>query len=100
MTHIFENRRFAINDVENLRLHYARTLSDWHLRYEDYLDEIRGDFDEHFIRAWRLYLVGSMAAFTTGQLQLFQVTFNRERSNQLPWSRSHLYQNELHGQDS
>lgn len=98
MTHIFENRHFAINDVENLRLHYARTLTDWHLRYEDRLEEIREDFDEHFIRAWRLYLVGSIAAFTTGQLQLFQVVFNRERSNQLPWSRSHLYQNETHRQ--
>ena len=98
MTHIFENRHFAINDVENLRLHYARTLTDWHLRYEDHLEEIREDFDEHFIRAWRLYLVGSIAAFTTGQLQLFQVVFNRERSNQLPWSRSHLYQNEAHRQ--
>ncbi len=96
MTRIFEPWHFAINDVENLRLHYARTLSDWHQRYEENVDKVREMFDEHFVRAWRLYLVGSIAAFTTGQLQLFQVTFNRERSNHLPWSRSHLYRDDLH----
>ena len=32
-------------------------------------------FDEKFVRMWRLYLAGSVAAFTTGTLQLFQVVF-------------------------
>ena len=34
-------------------------------------------FDETFVRAWRLYLVGSIAAFIAGRLQLFQVLFAR-----------------------
>ena len=34
-------------------------------------------FDETFVRAWRLYLVGSIAAFVAGRLQLFQVLFAR-----------------------
>ena len=32
-------------------------------------------FDETFVRAWRLYLAGSVAAFPTGTMQLFQVVF-------------------------
>ena len=32
-------------------------------------------FDESFVRMWRLYLLGSRAAFTTGEMQLFQVVF-------------------------
>ena len=48
-------------------------------------------FDPFFVRAWRLYLAGSIAAFKIGSLQLFQVLFARPRQNQLPWSRAHLY---------
>jgi len=44
-------------------------------------------FDEAFVRAWRLYLAGSQAAFVTGSMQLFQVVFARGRSNAIPWTR-------------
>ena len=49
--------------------------------------------DEEFVRAWRLYLAGSIAAFNTGELQLYQVVFTRSTNNELPWSRKHLYSN-------
>jgi cyclopropane-fatty-acyl-phospholipid synthase len=44
-------------------------------------------FDEPFVRAWRLYLAGSQAAFTTGSMQLFQVLFARGDCNDGPWTR-------------
>lgn len=91
MMDIFEPYNFSVQDVENLRMHYSRTLQHWWQRYEDNLDTIREDFDENFIRAWRLYLVGSLAAFNNGELQLFQIVFTRARHNELPWSRAHLY---------
>jgi cyclopropane-fatty-acyl-phospholipid synthase len=72
-------------------MHYARTLEHWLDRYEENVDTVREMFDEEFVRAWRLYLSGSIAAFTTGELQLFQVVFNRAQSNDLPWSRAYLY---------
>jgi cyclopropane-fatty-acyl-phospholipid synthase len=43
------------------------------------------------VRAWRLYLAGSIAGFTTGTLQLFQVLFARAAHNGIPWTRAHLY---------
>jgi len=43
------------------------------------------------VRTWRLYLAGSIAAFRTGALQLFQVVFARGRSNAVPWTRADLY---------
>lgn len=78
-------------DVENLRLHYALTLDHWLRRYERVTDEVRLMFDEAFVRMWRLYLAGSVAAFRTGSLQLFQIVFSRPGVNDLPWTRSHLY---------
>lgn len=91
MTRIFEPYAFSILDVENLRLHYARTLRHWLERFERSADQIRQMFDDRFVRMWRLYLAGSLAAFSTGWMQLFQVTFNRTMCNDVPLTREHLY---------
>jgi len=82
---------FSVLDVENLRLHYARTLEQWLARFEAHGDEIGQRHGADFTRAWRLYLAGSLAAFATGWLQLFQVVFTRCGENAIPWSRAHLY---------
>lgn len=77
----------TVLDVENLRLHYALTLNHWLQRFERAAETVARMFDERFVRAWRLYLAGSQAAFTTGWLQLFQVVFAPPRSNAIPWTR-------------
>lgn len=91
MMQIFEPHDFSVLDVENLRLHYARTLIDWKARYDASEARVRAMFDERFVRMWRLYLAGSIAGFTTGSLQLFQVLFAPRRNNDLPQTRAHLY---------
>jgi cyclopropane-fatty-acyl-phospholipid synthase len=91
MMEIFEPYRLSVLDVENLRMHYARTLEHWLTRYEGNAERVEAMFDRAFVRAWRLYLAGSVAAFRTGSLQLFQVVFARARDNDLLWSRAHLY---------
>ena len=91
MIDIFEPYGFSIQDVENLRLHYSKTLGHWLERFEENIDAVREEFDETFCRAWRLYLMGSIAAFNTSELQLFQVLFTRAENNNLPWNRAHLY---------
>ena len=91
MDAIFEPYRFSILDVENLRLHYAKTLQHWLARFEAHADQVRDMFDEPFIRAWRLYLAGSTAAFIAGELQLFQVVFTRHWNNDIPLTRDFLY---------
>jgi cyclopropane-fatty-acyl-phospholipid synthase len=94
MAEIFEPRGFSILDVENLRTHYARTLAHWLERYESCVEHVRQMFGDSFVRMWRLYLAGSEAAFTSGDLQLFQVVFARPRNNRIPWTREHLYRQE------
>jgi cyclopropane-fatty-acyl-phospholipid synthase len=92
MMTILEPQSFSILDVENLRLHYAKTIEHWLNAYEAEADTVRKMYGESFVRAWRLYLTGSIASFTTGWLQLFQVVFARPHRNDLPWSRAHLYE--------
>ncbi len=91
MMQIFEPYSFSVLDVENLRLHYARTLAHWLERFEANADKIEAMTDPTFVRAWRLYLAGSMASFTAGDLQLFQVVFSNGSCNDVPWTRWRLY---------
>ncbi len=91
MMDIFEPNDLCVLDVENLRLHYARTLEHWLYRFNRAEDKVRDKFDPVFVRLWRLYLSGSVAAFLCGNLQLFQVTFSPVRDNTIPWTRDHIY---------
>jgi cyclopropane-fatty-acyl-phospholipid synthase len=91
MARIFEPWDLSILDVENLRLHYAQTLRHWLTLFEGASERVRAMFDDKFVRMWRLYLAGSVAGFTTGSLQLFQVVFAPGESNDIPWTRAHLY---------
>jgi cyclopropane-fatty-acyl-phospholipid synthase len=91
MMQIFEPRKLSVLDVENLRLHYARTLEHWLERFERSSEQVAAMFDGRFVRMWRMYLAGSVAAFLVGSLQLFQVVFSREKNNDVSMTREHLY---------
>lgn len=99
MIEVLEPGGFSVLDVENLRLHYARTLEHWLQRYEQSTDQVQQMFNERFVRIWRLYLAGSIAAFRTGSLQLFQVTFVRAGVNELHETRRYLYEQCLPGEE-
>jgi cyclopropane-fatty-acyl-phospholipid synthase len=87
--HVFEPNALSVLDVENLRLHYARTLELWlgNLRAaEDSIIEKNG---AEFFRRWELYLASACAGFRKGWLQLFQLTFAGSQCNALPMTRAH-----------
>lgn len=91
MMEIFEPSQLSVTDIENLRLHYSKTLELWLQRFEQNKGQVEAMLDKKFVRAWRLYLSGSIAAFNVGSLQLFQVVFTHAENNELPWSRGHIY---------
>ncbi len=91
MMRVFEPNNMTVLDVENIRLHYSRTLQMWAERYENNKQAIVEMMDEEFFRAWSLYLHGSTAAFNVGELQLFQVVFSHTENNNIPRSRQHVY---------
>ena len=88
---VLDPSEMSVIDVENLRAHYALTLTHWRTRYESAVAKGSMKFDEPFLRMWRLYLAGSESAFRTGWLQLFQVVFAPSGSNAVPWTREGLY---------
>lgn len=82
----------SVLDVENLRLHYARTLQHWGARYQSARRDVADRFGEEFARAWELYLAGSQAAFATGWMQLFQVLFAPCETAPPAWTRQDIYE--------
>jgi len=88
---LLEPWHLSVFDVENLRRHYASTLSHWRQRFERRSPEVGQMFDDRFVRMWRLYLASAEASFTSGDLQLFQLTFGRATDNTWRLTRSDLY---------
>jgi len=91
---ILEPWDFSVLDVENLRLHYAKTLEHWLSRFEKSAGRVSEMFGGQFVRMWRLYLAGSMVSFRAGALQLFQIVFARPNCRRIPWTRAYLYAKE------
>jgi cyclopropane-fatty-acyl-phospholipid synthase len=87
-TRVLAPAGMSVIDVENLRLHYARTLALWGERFAAAEEQVIASFGDEFTRAWKLYLSGSEAAFATGWMQLFQVVFAPRESNPPSWTRS------------
>ena len=75
---------FHILDVENLRLHYTKTLLCWAENYKKVLDEVAWMFDERFARMWELYLTSCAATFHNGIIDLHQILATKGINNELP----------------
>jgi cyclopropane-fatty-acyl-phospholipid synthase len=90
-TKVLGPARMSVLDIENLRLHYARTLVHWSQRFAVIEQQVRARYGEEFRRAWELYLAGSEAAFSAGSLQLFQVVFAPVASEPPYWKRADVY---------
>lgn len=78
---------FHTLDVENLRLHYNRTLLCWEKNFRDHLDEISTMFDGRFIRMWDLYLSACAATFHNGIIDLHQILASKGINNDIPMVR-------------
>jgi len=86
---------FSVIDVENLRLHYAKTLEKWGENYERNVARVRELFDDAFVRQWRLFLYSAAAGFKHGESRLFQILFSNGLNNALPITRAHVYHDSL-----
>jgi cyclopropane-fatty-acyl-phospholipid synthase len=91
-TRVLAPAGMSVIDVENLRLHYARTLAHWGERFAAAKEQVRAAHGDELQRAWELYLAGSQAAFAIGWMQLFQVVFAPRESAPPSWTRADLYE--------
>jgi cyclopropane-fatty-acyl-phospholipid synthase len=78
-------------DIENLRIHYAKTVEEWSIRYEAQVKKVEAMFDASFVRMWRMFLNGCVVNFRYGNPRLYQVLFTNGLNNTLPLTREHIY---------
>ena len=78
---------FHTLDIENLRLHYNKTLLHWEKNFRYNLDKEREMFDEDFLRMWDLYLSACAATFHNGIIDLHQILMTKGINNELPMAR-------------
>lgn len=78
---------FHIMDVENLRLHYNKTLLCWAENFHRHLAQERTLFDERFLRMWDLYLNACAATFHNGIIDLHQILATKGINNDFPMVR-------------
>ena len=80
-------------DIENLRLHYARTLREWYKRVRANREAVIAQYDERFYRMWIFYLAGATAAFESGGMCNYQIQYVRNRHS-LPITRDYVGETE------
>jgi len=60
----YRNSRLTLEHVDNIGLHYARTLAEWRRRFNANETAVRGlGFDDVFLRVWNYYLTYCEAGF-------------------------------------
>lgn len=98
LTPLFEENDLLVEDVENLRLHYAHTLACWRDRLVEQREKIVDRFGERLYRMYELYLTGSRVSFLVGHQTLYQVVFTNGPTSALPCTRKYLYVDTLASQ--
>jgi len=80
-------------DVENLRRHYALTLTHWSERFEDAGQQLRAIAGDRRWRIWRMYLAGCAYAFAQEWMALHQILAVKAGSGAraLPLTRDYIY---------
>ena len=81
-------------DIENLRLHYARTLEHWTDRFEAHGARLRELAGDTRYRIWRAYLAGCAYGFAHGWVALHQIVACRPggpADHPLPLTRDYMY---------
>lgn len=93
LTAAAENSYLWLTDVENLRLHYSKTLRCWYERFSLNRNKIRDIYDERFCRMWELYLLGCEMVFKDQYITVLQIQVTRE-IDALPITRDYMQENE------
>lgn len=84
LTSMRKHSQLFVDDVENIGVHYARTLREWRERFRKSRNAVQElGFDERFQRMWEYYLCYCEAGFSTRFLSTYQLVLTRSRNPNL-----------------
>ncbi|PLX59273.1 MAG: SAM-dependent methyltransferase [Vibrio alginolyticus] len=68
----------VVRDLFDIGLDYAKTLSEWHSRFNQAEDHVRSlGYDDRFVRMWRYYLSYCEGGFLARSISAVHMTFQR-----------------------
>ena len=80
-----ENTSLVVEDVENIGIHYTRTLREWRRALMGKAEQARAQgFDDVFLRTWDYYFSYCEAGFATRTLGDVQLVLTRPNNKLLP----------------
>ncbi len=88
-----ERVKLYVTDIEILRLHYAKTIHEWGLRFAANRERAKELYDERFCRMWEFYLASSEMAFRHAGMNNFQIQFAKNQ-HALPLTRNYMFEEE------
>jgi cyclopropane-fatty-acyl-phospholipid synthase len=86
-----ERSGFEVVDVEDLRLHYARTTRQWVERLQANAERARALVGERTYRTFVAYLAGASVAFEEGWIAIHQVVGARRSARRALATRESVY---------
>lgn len=82
---LVRSSRLQVYGLEDIGIHYARTLRTWRERFFARIEDVRRlGYDERFVRIWGFYLSYCEAAFRTRSLRDLQLVLTRPFNDGLP----------------
>ncbi len=88
-----EHSKLYVTDIEILRLHYAKTIHEWYVRFANNRERAKEIYDERFCRMWEFYLAASECAFRFSGMNNFQIQFTKNL-HALPLTRNYMIEEE------
>jgi cyclopropane-fatty-acyl-phospholipid synthase len=87
---VVEKSGLWATDIEILRLHYAKTLEQWHRRFVSNRSKLAKLYDERFCRMFEFYLIASELAFRRMGHMNWQLQLTKNVST-LPLARDYMF---------
>lgn len=83
--HVCKNTDMQIVGLEDITLHYAKTLSEWRRRFFSQVDQVKElGFDDVFIRMWEFYLAYCEGGFSERVIHTSQILMAKPDCRDLP----------------
>jgi len=87
-----EKYKLILSDCESLVRHYDKTLKAWLDRFVENRERVKSLFDKQFVRLFEFYLASCSAAFTYGDLLVYQLQIVKNYSALPSNRRDYIYQ--------
>jgi len=75
ITRAYENR-FVLEDWHSFGANYDPTLLAWFQNFDRAWDDLKKDYDAHFYRMWKYYLLSSAGSFRARNIELWQIVLS------------------------